>query len=317
MKKKKNLNTFMKELINQLEEEGRYGTAHVHESTLKSFSKFCKNETISFSMLNRANLKEYECYLRRDKKSWNTVSTYMRVLRSIYNKAADEKLVPYNPRLFNHVYTGVESNTKRALEPEEMNQLLNSVPAKELTEELILCRVWSILMFQLQGMPFVDLAHLQKNDIQGSTITYLRQKTSTRIVVEVPPSAMELIQKYQSTDNDSPYLLPILDGKKTGKNKYKEYQLALRTMNYNLNRLATKCGITTPVSSYTTRHTWATLAKYCNFSEQLICDALGHSSVKVTETYLKSFKREEISNANKKIISYVSNNGKKGLLAHK
>ena len=26
------------------------------------------------------------------------------------------------------------------------------------------------------------------------------------------------------------------------------------------------------VSSYTTRHTWATLAKYCNFSEQLICE---------------------------------------------
>lgn len=317
MKKKKNFNEFMKEQIEQLEEEGRYGTSHVHESTLKSFSKFCKSETISFAMLNRANLKEYECHLRRNKKSWNTVSTYMRALRSIYNKAADEKLAPYNPRLFSHVYTGVESNTKRALEPEEMNQLLNSAPAKELTEELTLCRVWTILMFQLQGMPFVDLAHLQKNDIQGSTITYLRQKTSTRIVVEVPPSAMELIRKYQSTDTNSPYLLPILNVKETGKKEYKEYQLALRTMNYNLSRLATKCGISAPVSSYTTRHTWATLAKYCNFSEQLICDALGHSSTKVTETYLKSFKREEISKANKKIISYVSNNGNKGVTAHK
>ena len=30
----------------------------------------------------------------------------------------------------------------------------------------------------------------------------------------------------------------------------------------------------------TSRHTWATLAKYCHFSEQLICDALGHSSTK-------------------------------------
>ena len=79
-------------------------------------------------------------------------------------------------------------------------------------------------------------------------------------------------------------------------------------MNYNLSRLAKKCGITAKVSSYTTRHTWATLAKYCNFSEQLISEALGHSSVKMTETYLKSFKDEEIKKANNAIIYYVSNN---------
>ncbi len=62
---------------------------------------------------------------------------------------------------------------------------------------------------------------------------------------------------------------------------------------------------------YMARHTWATLAKYCNFSEQLICEAFGHSSVKVTETYLKNFKNEEIKKANDAIILYVSNNGKK------
>ena len=62
---------------------------------------------------------------------------------------------------------------------------------------------------------------------------------------------------------------------------------------------------------YISRHTWATLAKYCNFSEQLICEAFGHSSVKVTETYLKNFKNEEIKKANDAIILYVSKNGKK------
>ena len=86
---------------------------------------------------------------------------------------------------------------------------------------------------------------------------------------------------------------------------------ALRIMNYNLGRLARRCGVITKVSSYTTRHTWATLAKYCNFSEQLICEAFGHSSVKVTETYLKNFKYEEIKKANDAIILYVSKNGKK------
>lgn len=57
---------------------------------------------------------------------------------------------------------------------------------------------------------------------------------------------------------------------------------------------------------YISRHTWATLAKYCHFSEQLICDALGHSSTKVTETYLKSFKNDELNKANKVIIKYIN-----------
>lgn len=46
--------------------------------------------------------------------------------------------------------------------------------------------------------------------------------------------------------------------------------------------------------------------KYCHFSEQLICDALGHSSTKVTETYLKSFKNDELDRANKVIINHIN-----------
>ena len=81
---------------------------------------------------------------------------------------------------------------------------------------------------------------------------------------------------------------------------------ALRKLNYDLKQLAVYCGIKLNVSSYTSRHTWATLAKYCHFSEQLICDALGHSSTKVTETYLKSFKNDELDRANKVIINHIS-----------
>ena len=81
---------------------------------------------------------------------------------------------------------------------------------------------------------------------------------------------------------------------------------ALRKLNYDLKQLAAYCGIKLNVSSYTSRHTWATLAKYCHFSEQLICDALGHSSTKVTETYLKSFKNDELDKANKVIINHIN-----------
>ncbi|WP_456059277.1 hypothetical protein [Bacteroides clarus] len=37
----------------------------------------------------------------------------------------------------------------------------------------------------------------------------------------------------------------------------------------------------------------------------IISNALGHSSVKVTETYLKPFENEVLDKTNKKIIAYV------------
>ena len=311
MKKNRKFYEFMNKTIEELKEEKRYGTAHIYQSTLHAFSNFFKSEVIFFHQINRATLKQFETYLRDKQLSWNTVSTYMRTLRSTYNKAADRNLVMDNSHLFSHVYTGVKSETKRALEVEEINQLLNGVPLQVLSEDLEECRVWANLMFQLRGMPFVDLAHLYKSDLKGNTLSYLRHKTGTQMIVEIPPTALELVNKYRDVNPHSPFLFPILSGKNKGEDLYAEYQQALRTLNYNLGRLARRCGITSKVSSYTTRHTWATLAKYCNFSDQLISEAFGHSSVKVTEAYMKSFKNEEIRKANDAIIMYVANNGKK------
>ncbi|WP_455672392.1 tyrosine-type recombinase/integrase [Phocaeicola sp.] len=304
---KKLLNQFTLELIKELKEENRYGTAHIYQSSLNAFIDFCGKSGIPFELLNRGKIKEFENHLRHKMLSWNTVSTYMRTLRSIYNKAVDCNLVPESPRLFRHVYTGVKADTKRALEANEMNKLLNYSPSRPLSKGLERSRIWITLMFQLRGMPFVDLAHLHKNDLQGSVISYRRRKTGTLLTVDLLPATRRLIEKYKDTNPASPYLLPILSGTTTGAKNYSEYQQALRVLNYDLKKLAMACGIKKPVSSYTTRHSWATLAKYCHIPEELICDALGHSSIKVTETYLRSFKGEELNNANRTINQYISN----------
>lgn len=311
MRKKKKFNEFINKTIEELKEEKRYSTAHIYQSALNAFCEFCGCKVVYFHQLNRSTLKEFETYLRNKQLSWNTVSTYMRTLRGAYNKAVDQRITAENSRLFNHVYTGVKNNIKRVLEVEEINKLLNEIPLKKLSKELIQCRVWANLMFRLHGIPFVDLAHLHKSDLKGNILSYRRHKTGRQMIVEVSETTMTLINKYQNTNQNSPYLFPILSGSKTGEELYTEYQQALRTMNYNLDRLAKKCGVSAKVSSYTLRHTWATLAKYCNFSEQLICEALGHSSVKVTEIYLKGFKNEVIKKANDTIMSYISKNSRK------
>ena len=51
------------------------------------------------------------------------------------------------------------------------------------------------------------------------------------------------------------------------------------------------------------RHTWATMAYYCEVHPGVISEAMGHSSITVTETYLKPFKNKKIDEANVAVIS--------------
>ena len=161
MRNKKKFNEFMNKTIDELKDEKRYGTAHIYQSTLNAFSEFCGCEVIYFHQLNRANLKEFETYLRDKQLSWNTVSTYMRTLRATYNKAVDKKIITENSRLFHHVYTGVKNDIKRALEVEEINKLLNEVPLnlKSATTRLYDTEAKLICIVSKKGAQCIECHH--------------------------------------------------------------------------------------------------------------------------------------------------------------
>ena len=57
--------------------------------------------------------------------------------------------------------------------------------------------------------------------------------------------------------------------------------------------------------TYSARHTWATIAFHQETPVGVISRGLGHSSVKVTETYLKPFGDKEVDRTNRKILNYV------------
>ena len=84
---------------------------------------------------------------------------------------------------------------------------------------------------------------------------------------------------------------------------YMNSDLALRNFNYQLMILKQVLGLTSELSSYTARHTWATMAYYCEIHPGVISEAMGHSSITVTETYLKPFKNKKIDEANVTVIS--------------
>ena len=295
--------------IERLRKEGRYSTAHVYKNALFSFSKFCGTLNISFRQVTRECLRCYGQHLYESGLKLNTVSTYMKVLRAIYNRAVDNGYALYVPRLFKHVHTSVCADQRRALEVSDIGNLLceteKAATCGSLPIELQTTKNIFALMFLLRGIPFVDLAYLRKADIQGNTLRYRRRKTGRLLTVMLTPDAMKLIRIVAKTKPESPYLFPFLSSPEGTEAAYHEYQSSLRVFNYRLSRLKKYIKTAAHLSSYTIRHTWATMAYYCEIHPGIISEAMGHSSIKVTETYLKPFQNEKIDNANSQVISYV------------
>ena len=282
--------------IGRLRKEGRYSTAHVYKNALFSFSKFCDTPNVSFRQVTRERLRCYGQYLYESGLKLNTISTYMRMLRSIYNRGVEAGSAPYVPRLFHDVYTGVDVRQKKALAAFELHKLLYEDPK---SERLRRTQAIAALMFQFCGMSFADLAHLEKSALESNVLRYNRIKTKTPMSIEVLDSARGMINQLRNTQDALPdcpdYLFDILRGDKKRKDEeaYREYQSALRRFNNNLRELARKLYLKSPVTSYTFRHSWATTAKYRGVSIEMISESLGHKSIKTTQIYLKGFGLKE------------------------
>lgn len=309
----KDLTSFTLSVIERLEDEGRFGTAHVYRSTLRAFlhyweSRHPKEEMRMKKVFTPATVQEFQRHLQERMLRMNTLSTYLRMLRAIYNRALLKGLVSYVPGLFSHVYTGTRADVKRALPPADMGHVLSISPS--LCPELKEAQIWFALLFLLRGMPFADLARLRKCDFKDGMISYRRQKTGRQVRVQVTAEAAGLLRLCADHHASSPYLLNILWDEKQqfplgSREEYKHYQQILRNFNRKLKLLATALGLSGKLSSYTARHTWATTAFHKKIAVGIISNALGHSSVKVTETYLKPFENEVLDKTNKKIIAYV------------
>ena len=296
--------------IGCLRKEGRFATAHIYQHALRSFVRFTGTSNVPFCRVTREYLRSYCRYLYEHGLKPNTISTYMRMLRSIYNRGVESGKARYVPRLFHDVYTGVDIRQKKALPVSELHRLLYEDPG---SERLRRTQNIAALMFQFCGMSFADFAHLEKTSLEQNILHYNRIKTRTPMCVEVLDTATEMILLLRNRLPPSPdcpnYLFSILRGDKKRRDwsSYREYQSALRNFNNNLKSLARTLRLRCPVTSYTIRHSWATTAKYCGVPIEMISESLGHTSIKTTQTYLKGFELEERTEVNRMNLCYVKN----------
>jgi integrase len=136
-------------------------------------------------------------------------------------------------------------------------------------------------------MNFIDLVKIKVDHIQGNRLYYGRSKTGTSLSVLIHHKLRNILDFYLADKKSGDYLFPTnYDG---SSKHYQKYKSQRRRMNNRLKIIARDAGIEANFTTYTIRHSWATIAKYLGISTALISESLGHSSIKTTEIYLKDF----------------------------
>ena len=287
----------------RLRAAARFSTAKSYQDALNSLIRFFGRDEIAYGDITRANLRRYQDDLLRRGRSWNTISTYMRRVRCVYNQAVDRGEAPYVPNLFREIFTGVENRRKKAVTQEEIRRLITAPVG---SPGLRQAQLAVTLMFQYGGMAFVDLSHLRAGNFREGILDYRRQKTGTPMRILVPEAARNPLQELSShTRPDSPYLFPFLSGTQSGEAAYREYKSSLARFNQRLRALARAAGITAAVSSYTIRHSFASILKELDVPIEMISELLGHKSITTTQIYLKSFSLEKMASVSRMCFESV------------
>ena len=290
---------FAESEIHNARQRKRFSTARNHQTAVRSFINFTRQTVIPLDTISEELIDDYQQWLRQKSICPNTISCYMRCLRSIYNKAIDASgTTPRNP--FGKAYTGHAATIKRSIPAADIRKIkeadLHGKKSLQLTRDIFLFCYYTL------GMPFVDVAFLKTTNIQDSTIIYYRHKTGQQIRIKLEPCMTDIISAYHQPH--SPYLFPIITTDDE-EHAHHQYLTALGNYNRNLKRIAQLAKVSCKLTSYVARHSWASNAYEENVDLPVISKALGHTDTKTTLIYIRGINDARLEQANRDMLSKI------------
>ena len=300
--------------IDRLLKEGKPSSAQPFQSTLKSLLNFIAQtkqylpQEFKLTHIDYKFLTDYEHWLKTERKIKDTsIAVYMKELRSILNKAIKQGLIKreYYPFDQYNISKRLDLTTrKRAIDKETVKK----IAALELSEFSIEQFAQHIFLFSYytRGMNFVDIAYLTPANLIGDRLEYKRSKTNKPFTIKLLLPAKKILDFYienKATVGD--YIFPIFDETihKTDVQKFNRRKTVLRDVNKALKTIAKMIGMDDlKLTTYVSRHTYATTLKKARVHISEISEALGHQNVKITETYLKQFDNDVLDKADEHLL---------------
>jgi integrase/recombinase XerD len=310
----KNLNSFYDTYIKDLKKEGRAGTVHNYQTSIKSLTEFNKGRDLTFGEITPAFLFNYEKWMLNKGNSITSVGIYTRPLRAIFNKAIRDRIIsdivyPFGKDKF-QIPEG--RNIKKALKLADIEQLYNHQTIPNSPED----RAKDLWFFSYlcNGINVKDICRLKYSnlDFNEGKITFIRAKTElTRrrnlkaIEAIITDEVKTIIDKWGNyPQNPETYVFPILTEGLSPEKELAIIRQAGKTINKYMKRIAESLGIKLHVTTYTARHSYSTILKQSGVSIEFISENLGHSDLRTTENYLDSFDLDSKKEVAKNLLNF-------------
>ena len=296
--KRKTVGELFIERIQELKDTKRLGYAESHETVYHSLLNFNGHLDIYFSEIDKEWLQKYEAWLRKIGNKENTIGIRFRTLRAVYNIAMEKQFVkpecyPFRSYKVSKLH---QDTAKRALTKNDVLDIINyQAQSKKCRYRQLTVDLFAFSYF-MGGINFKDIAFLKEDNIIDNRLSYIRRKTKQLITLPLQAQAIEIINKYKSTNN--PYLFPILSSQPlTESQQRNRIRQVAKSINRNLKAIGEELNLPIDLTTYVARHSFATVLKRSGVNTSIICEAMGHSSEKVTQIYLDSFENEQVDAA--------------------
>lgn len=294
---------FWKEQIEDKMAIGKTGSARVSKDTFRVLKQFYKSNDLEFKEVTPYFLNKFEKFMRKRGYTDGGLGVRMRELRALFNKAienglVEEKYYPFKKYKVSKLKSG---NTKKALTREQVKMIENFDTS--LNPTLLEAKHYFVFSYYTRGMNFYDMMFLKWSNISNGRIHYKRSKTKGQFSVKVIKPVQDILDFYKKQNRPTDYVFPIIlkEGLKPSQIEHRKNKV-LGRYNNKLSKITDLLNLPIKVSSYTARHSFATNLKYAGISTDIISELLGHSDLKVTQSYLKSFEDDVIDSAVDKLL---------------
>lgn len=294
--------SYGEKIIDEMKAANRIGNASAYTDALNALKKYSGKAQLEFREVNFEFLCIIENKMLKAGLKRNSISAYNRSLRAIFNKAINASIIDLKFYPYRHYKIKYERTAKRNIDRQDMKAIHNLQLAPN--TPIWHARNYFILSFNLRGISFADMFSIRKEDIVKGRLMYKRRKTHKLYNIKLTETAQQILDVYMHKDRTR--VLPVITDE-IAKNPTQEraaIHQAIKTCNKYLKRIGEDLGLGQELTSYVSRHSWATIAKKMGYSKDLISEALGHSfGNRITEIYLDSFDQEIIDEMNEQVCT--------------
>jgi len=296
------LNAAFQAKIDSLVEAGAIGNSITYTCAFRHLEKYAGTK-IPFDLITVDWLKKYEKAMLAEGKSYTTISMYISSMRALFNEAKNAGIIkeaqyPFGKGRY-EVPTG--KGRKMALTLKQIKQIITFTDGAEATERY---RDLWFFSYLCNGININDMLNLKYANIDGDEIHFYRSKTlhtskeKKEIEALLTPEMKQIIDKWGNTEKSpNSFVFPFLTGNETPMQQKNRIKDITHRINKQVKKIGNHLNIPS-ISTYTARHSFASVLKRSGANIAYISESLGHSDLKTTENYLASFeKAERIKNA--------------------